>query len=410
MLSDKPHIIVNKKIKVICFDFKFFFEYDNDKKYQYQLLEQMVNNGVKAYPTTEVFNKALLQNMIVQYRVNISHTYHQGIINFTIIVPNPKVLSSFDLEDAFKFFIDCIYNPNVIDNEFNNKCFIREQKYLLERLKHLNDSLYNYGYYQFLDVYDEDDIYKTDAIPNIDKLKKVNSYELYDLYTKIVLNNRALIHVYGNVLEEEIWNLFKKYYPYSFKEFKLDYKTYCYGKVKKEVCQRSEQTTYKQSVLYLGYKVEDMHRRDLPYFQFFRDVMSKHPTNLLFNLLRTDKNLIYSCHSSGSNSYGAFYIEIYLQKEKKEEIRKAIDEVFAKLQDRDFLEETRLKHLKGLKYDLIRDKSSQFYKLNYHIDKMLGFKSLNDIVHDYQRLDIDKFQEFVKRIKLDTIYYLEGEE
>ena len=63
-----------------------------------------------------------------------------------------------------------------------------------------------------------------------------------------------------------------------------------------------------------------------------------------------------------------------------------------------------------MKYDLIRQKDSKYARLSNYINQTLetGY-SLEELYNYYKNLDIDKFVDFLKRVKLDTIYFLRGE-
>ena len=64
-----------------------------------------------------------------------------------------------------------------------------------------------------------------------------------------------------------------------------------------------------------------------------------------------------------------------------------------------------------IKDNVIYKKDSKYYLYDLLINKDIGIGySEEEILNYYQNLDLIKFIDFLKRLKLDTIYYAKGEE
>ncbi len=155
-----------------------------------------------------------------------------------------------------------------------------------------------------------------------------------------------------------------------------------------------------------------MQKEELIYLIFLGDILNL-PIGVepLFNRIRIKNNLVYDIHSSINIFYGVITITTSFENSKKDLILQIIQEEINKLQSLKNIQRYQKKVIKMVKDNVIYKKDSKYYLYDLLINKDIGIGySEEEILNYYQNLDLIKFIDFLKRLKLDTIYYAKGEE
>lgn len=408
--TNLPIVIENNNFDTI--DFVIMFPYKNEFKHIFDLLliKQLVTNTSLEFKTELEFKKEILKNMIINYSVRTIKYNKNLYLEFDLTVPSPKRVKSFSLQKAIDFFINNIYKPNIQDKGFNQYQFNREKDYIDRKIKNNNKQIYRYSYQQFIDICDENGILKNNIYNNLDLLEKTNSKDLYAYYKKLVINNEPLCYVYGDITEEELNKLNNPFFKKEKKDIIIKKDYYLPLIPKKEVKVVEEVKDYNQSALYMAYKVENMTEEDKYLLSLLVNILDCPENDLIFKALRIDNNLVYGSYVNSHMKNGLFYIEAYLNKTSKDKAIEAIKNVLESLKDKNKVETYINKLLVGIKYDLIRKKDSKYAKLSDYINKSLEFTySLEDLYDAYLKITPLDFVNFLNRVKLDTIYFLRGE-
>ena len=305
-----------------------------------------------------------------------------------------------------------ILNPNIEDNAFSKKQFLRELEYFKSYYSDLNSNIDEIIYQDFLKTVNKDLYKKYIKLANLKLLDKIDSIDLFNYYKKNILSNSPLIYVYGNISKKDIDDLLKPYFVYQVKprSFLKDY--FDFPKPRNEVIYLEKKYPKQNNTLYLSYFISDMQKEELIYLIFLGDILNL-PIGVepLFNRIRIKNNLVYDIHSSINIFYGVITITTSFENSKKDLILKIIQEEINKLQSLKNIQRYQKKVIKMVKDNVIYKKDSKYYLYDLLINKDIGIGySEEEILNYYQNLDLIKFIDFLKRLKLDTIYYAKGEE
>lgn len=408
--KNKPYLIEKKDCNTIDFVILFPYKYDKKDMYNIVLLKQLLANTSFDYKTEQDFKKQLLKNMIIDYSVRNLTLNNNLYLEFDLTVPNPKKVKSFNLDKAVTFFINTIYKPNIKNEAFCEKQFNREKDYIKENIQNSLKNIYKYAYQQFINICDDQEVLKNNIYNNLDLLDKTNAKDLYKYYTKLVTNNEPICFIYGDINYNDLENLGNKYFKKDNKEIIVnkDYNAFLIPSEK--IKEKEEVKDYNQSALYMGYKIKNMTEEDQINMFVLCDIIDGSENDLIFKALRIENNLVYTERVNSYSRNGLIFIEAYLNKDSKEKAIKAVKDVFKSLNNKELIKKYINKILVGMKYDLIRQKDSKYARLSNYINQTLetGY-SLEELYNYYKNLDIDKFLDFLKRVKLDTIYFLRGE-
>lgn len=408
--TSTPYIIKNKNYSTITFKLIYNYRYNTGDIVYINLLQHLISNYSKKYKTEQEFKleatKRLIINMGSKKRILNDNLF----LTFTLTVPDPKKVKDFDIENAFSYFYDMIYYPNVSNGQFDKKQFLREKEYIKLSLNESIKKISDFSYQRFISYFDDNGVLKDNMYNNLNLLDEINSKKLYEYYKKIIIDNTPICIVYGDVEKKQIYELYYKYFNNSDKHIIINKNYNCYLKPRVNSQYIEEESNYNQSVLYFGYKIEKMKEKDKIYLSLLCNILCSRETNLIFNTLRLDNNLIYSSDFGCKPTKAMFFIEAYISKKSKNKTINVIDEMFRRIKDKNLIKEYIDKILIGIEYELIESKDFKYFKLNNFIAKKSesGF-TLQDIYNGYKRINIDEFLKFLERVKLDTIYFLRGE-
>lgn len=407
-LKREPYIIKNKYSTI---DFFFIFPALYKKEYMFYLLllKQILVNSSFLYKSETSYKRKLSDLMIIRQSLNNRILNNNLYLEFRLTVPNPKIVKNYDLDSSFSFFINTIYKPNVVGNKFNKKVFEREKNFLKEDILMSLKNVYYESYQKFLNLVDDKGILKDNIYNNLDLIKNANEYELYDVYNELIINNKPIIMVYGDV-DKSIVSLIKKYVNIKNEKVKLniDYYNFLFPREKcKYVIENSK---YNQSILYVAYKVKKMNNNDLIYLNLIKNILGIGAESLIFKTLRVDSGLVYSCSTWCDSITGLLVIETYINNNSNDIVLDKIKNLIDMLKNKEILRKEIDRVLESLKYSVIRKKDNK----NKELDDLIKYKfkfgfTIEKLIEKYSNLDLDLTIDFINRLVLDTVYFYKGD-
>lgn len=407
-LKREPYIIKNKYSTI---DFFFIFPALYKKEYMFYLLllKQILLNSSFLYKNEKLYKRKWEDLMIISESLTNKILNNNLYLEFRLTVPNPKVIKNYDLERAFSFFVNTIYKPNIVGNKFNKKVFERERTFLKEDILMSLKNVYSESYQKFLNLVDDKGILKDNIYNNLDLIKNANEYELYDVYNELIINNKPIIMVYGDV-DKSIVSLIKKYVNIKNEKVKLniDYYNFLFPREKcKYVIENSK---YNQSILYVAYKVKKMNNNDLIYLNLIKNILGIGAESLIFKTLRVDSGLVYSCSTWCDSITGLLVIETYINNNSNDIVLEKIKNLIDMLKNKEILRKEIYRVLESLKYSVIRKKDNKNKKLDDFIKYKFKFGfTIEKLIEKYSNLDLDLTIDFINRLVLDTVYFYKGD-
>ena len=407
--KSSPYLIKNDKFSTI--EFRIFFETKYDKKYIFYLplLRQILLNTSKNYPSEIEYRNAYKENMIISMNMKSIILNENLFFQFSLIVPDPKKVKKYDIEKSFKFFTDMIYNPNVLNEEFNHKQFEREREFLRNDIFNSLKNVNVRAQQSFLNVVDDKGIITENIYNNMNLIEEANPSELYDIYKKTIKENKPIIFVYGNV-DESINDLVGKYINITNEKIKFNKNYNNFLVPFKTIKKVEENSKFNQSILFMAYKIKNMSEEDKIYLSIIKNILSSGTNDLIFNKLRLEENLIYSSHTWCDLKVGLLVVESYINNSSKEKVIKSVKEVIKELKNKEKLNEYLNNLIEDLYYSLIRKKDSRNIVIEDYINEKFefGYKT-DELLKKYKEIKVEDLIAFLDRLKLDTIYFLRGE-
>ncbi len=396
-----------KKFNSITLNIRFLSEFkEEDIEYRI-LLPRMLSSNTVNFKNKIAISKYLESLYGSSFSSSVLRRGNLSIIDFTISFVDPKlILDNKIYNNIFKFLNEIIYNHKAFDEIILNE----ERNLLLDDIKLDNENKFYYAKKNFFKHMFSNEKYGVDLNGNLEKLKNITAFELYEYYKNIFLNDLITINIIGDIKKYTLNYYINKYFKQetNYKLNIIDNENKFTGNVKKIV----EKTNINQNILVVGFRTNIYSNKDLFYpFLVGNGILGGYMHSKLFKNIREKESLCYTISNYQDSYKGILFIESAC---KKEDISKLINLIIKQVEDiknnkfslNDLnmtkrLLENDLKELEDLKLSMV---NRMFYSslldinpdINYAIKKI---KNVNkeDVINAF------------KNVILDTIYILEGE-
>lgn len=408
LIKNKPIFFENKDFKTIQVKVIFPFKKDENDYAMVQILPGLLHLFTNNYTTEKEFAMELDRNLVLACFCINSGIGNTNYFSFNMSVPDTFSIDDNLLDRQFELFSDMIYNPKSKNNKFYEEDVKREVESLRVNMKKLLDDTINYSIIHGKREVDDQGILSSSIYNHLEQIDLINSSNTYKFYLDKVFNNNPLIYVFGNVNKKEITDLCNKYlYRNNFKDYKLNIDSRFYLKTRDTVNNIVEESSFRNSVVSLYYKVKDMTIEDEIYISMIKELLSSGSSRLLNKKLRDENDYVYSSFVISYNHFGVLGIIASINKNNVDDVVLKIKEVINELKNEDVVNEV-LDNIKDRKriglIRLLDDKSSLFQD---YITKDFGVDlSSSEFYEKLNKINAHDISLFVDRLVLDTIYFL----
>lgn len=342
--------------------------------------------------------------------VVISNNICNNVIttNFDIEILQDKYTEEGLTKKAIDNFFDFIFNPNIVNGEFEEKNYnlvITSIKDYFEREK---DNKRRYAIDNAYNLFGEGYL-KYNPNGKIEDLKKVTRKNMVTYYQELIKKGNASIWAIGNFNDDEMLEIIN-----SNVENKL-YKNsinYIDGNFTEKTKLKTGEDVEKnnQSILVMIYKIINMTQRErnviLP---VFNRILGEGNNSKLFKNVREKNSLCYDIRSSASREESVITISSGITGENKDKVVKLVEEEIKEIQKGNIKEEFE----EAIKF---RNRAlKQFEDSNSIIlyikqgNIFFGSEDLEKRKESLKTVNIDEIIELSKKVHLSTIYMLKGE-
>lgn len=412
-IATNPIFIKNENFQTILINVIYPYQ-ENEKELAKQtLLPSMLAYMNEKYPTEDTFQKALKENYILSYSTRQITIGTTAAFNFHLEIPDKKTLKEDLLEEQIKLLYNTIYHPKTENLGFDNFELKREKENLKLKIRNSEKSFKSYLNYKTAKLVDSEGIFSRSLIDHQSQIDEVTPQNLYDYWKEKIVNNNPIIFIMGNINEEEITSIIKRYFINIIEKkqyLKTDYIHYL-PPYRKEPQKIIEEKEFKDSALSLIYKIKDKKQEDNILLSLIHNLLTSLSSRLLNKKLRDEYNLIYSSEVSFYPNYGLFKITVYINPKNKDIAEEKIKEVMNSLKDEKAIKPLLEKIKERRRINLIKSLDNKYSIMNDCIFKKLKIdytsKESYELLKEKTAKDIT---EFINKLSLDTVYFLKEKE
>ena len=331
-------------------------------------------------------------------------------ISFTLDFVNPKYTDGKYMHLSLDFLKEVLLNPNVENGEFNKEYFEIIKKDAIANVKNIKDNPNLFASIEYAKIMYKGTPSSYSSIPSLEDIESVTPKKLYDFYESLFDGTFKLdICILGEI-DDSIIEILNNYFGFiksSTKKLNFHIKS----KFENDVVEKIDSLPFNQSKLYIGYKLDSMSYHEFNHvLRVYNTILGTMNDSILFNIVREENSLCYSIGSYVTRYNQSLTVYAGINKKNYDKTIELIKKCVNDMSDRKVLERL---------FDSAK-KLINTYLNNYYDDSIaqinryytMEFESLEDIETTREKINevtIDEVIEISKKIHLNTIYMLKGD-
>lgn len=371
-----------------------------------KLLGDFVCDKSLLYDTDKKKYLALIDNYLLSCNGRVLFLGDSPFLEFRLSFPSYNSLGTDVLRDVLLFIKDIIYNALPFDDDR-----VKEVSSIIKGNidRGFKDAFWYYDYMNDK-IIDEDNFLVSSVTLNPSLLDDVNGDNLFSFY-KNIIKNPPFIFLAGDIEEGSIDIIKDVFLDGKICDISFDkrYNHFC-KRINDNVNVIREVTSFKTSSVYYNYKVKNMEgTRDRVLLSAVGRLISSSDSDVLFNTLREENNLVYRCNSSVYGNFGCLVIKSFTDKKNIDLVCSLYKDVIDKVSDVNYIESKLPLFIERSSVAIKLKKESIWNILFTFIDKFFEFDMDDylDILKDITPMEISSFIK--NRLILTDIYIGEGD-
>ncbi len=405
------HIINTDRFKTILLSVIFSNEFNKKDIPYLNLLTKNLISSTKKYKTSS--SLAILGEELYGSSISASSSINGNIERMMISLEflNPKYTEESMIKESIFFLDECLFNPNINNNRFENNYYEINKNSIINSLKSIKDNAYSYAFIKFKNEMFKGTPISYNLYNDIEKINDIKNEDVYNFYLKTIESSKIDIFLIGNITNE---NDYIKYLDKMFlnknnsfnKKLKMEINEF--NSIKNTI---KETRKFSQSQLFIGYTFKDLTDYEKEYvLSFYNGILGGVNNSLLFTEVRENNSLCYSIDSFVTRDPYSIIIETEIDKNNYEKTLKLIDDVINKMKDKKVIETLFNTTKENINTSLNNFYDNPLTMLEHYYKK--EFKNLDDIElrrEKYMNVTVDDILKLGKKIHKNIIYFLEGD-
>ena len=404
------NVIKTNNFKTVRVEVKFRNVVKKEEITLRNLLKMVLIESTKKFDTERKF---VIESEEL-YDLKLSSTSSR-VGNFTTLSFNLTFLNEEYTEKglhnkSLDFLMEVLFNPNVSNNKFDslsfNNCVNKLEKSIMGRkdnktkysifalLQHMGDYAYSYDQYGYLS-----------------DLKNIDEAKLYEYYKKVLMNDLVDVYVIGNVDSNEI----KEYFINNFKinSFKKEKMNVLIDEVlpRKRVKVFKEEDAVNQTKIAIGLRFNDVSEYERKYVLYvYNEILGGSGNSLLFDTVREKNSLAYYINSIAQGYDNLLIIYTGIDKDRVDLGLKLIKKTIKDIEKGEFTSDMFNNAINMITSSLKLSLETQPSVINnYYAMNILNSDHINTRISKFEKVTKEDVINFSKKIKMDTIFLLEGD-
>jgi len=413
----KIYKINNKKFKGIFISLNYTMKVTKEELSQTAVLASILSKSSKKYKNQSEIEKYLFKLYGANFDVNVQKIGDLYDLEFKIGFVNKKYLpNNIDVfEDCLKFLYEIIYNPNLVDNEFENGIVEREKMAILERVKQRKDNKIMYGILKTEELLCKDKVSGYYLFGDEKIIPSITNSDIYQRYLNVINNSCITIIVSGNLegydnIDEKFNEIFFEKLDTKFarNDLIVDEKDFI-----NELNESEEIQDTNQSVITYGLKIKDLKADDFYAINMYNAILGGTASSKLFQNFREKESLAYTVRSRYYRFKNFIIIYAGIKKEDYEKAKIVIEDQLNQILKCEVTNEEFNAAKESLLSDLIEWEDNKIAIAKMFFSNLFAFKdstvTIDEMYKKMSKVTLEDVVDVAKRIQIEQIYFLRGE-
>ncbi|EHJ52434.1 EF-P 5-aminopentanol modification-associated protein YfmF [Streptococcus macacae] len=413
-LAQDVYLHLNKmiKFKTNHITFRFSGVFNSKTVARRVLVAQMLATSNNTYPSFQLFKKKLADLYGVQLSTNISTKGLVHIIDIDISFLSDSFLpeGSSLLEETVAFLREVLFNPLVAVEHYQTKTFETEKTNLMRYLDSDKEDPFYYSYLELQKLFFKEKTIPFSKYASADLVEAENSYTAYQEFQKMLREDRIDIFVLGDFDKYHALQLFEEF-PLVDRQTNLQFNyRQGYSNIANEKIERKEN---QQSILQLGYYSPIAYGEEDYYpLLILNGILGGYPHSKLFTEIRESAGLSYNIGSRLDVYRGLLHIYAGIDSKQRPQTLQLVNKQMSDLKlgriSSHLVSQTKRMLLSSA--HLSKDNPKSLIEVMYN-QQIFGAKSLtlSQWIDKIDKVSKDDISRVASLIKLQSIYFLEGE-
>ncbi len=410
--SFRIHTIKTDKFKNCSMEIMFRDKLEKEKITKDNMLVDMLMHSSKRYPTRRDVNIELENLYSSSLRGFATRLGNSVMLSFVLDFLNPKYCEEGYLEDVLAMPFSMLLEPNIKDGEFDKRSFNIVKNRIKSDIESIKENATKYAFRRSLINMDEDSPTSYYMVGYMDDLEDITPSSLVDNYHNVLDNYTCDIFVIGNLDMDRVVSIIKDQFvnkTIKAKELRL----YVDNNVRKKSISVVESGKYEQDSFIMIYNLDNLDKRETDFVLHLYNVIlgSSGLTSKLYRYLREENSLCYNVSSIYQKYDKLLMIYSGIDGKDKDKCIKLVNKAMDEMLNGDFT----LEELENAKKTVISSikmgEDTQGGIINNFLFNYLDDLPLYDErVKIFKSVTKEEIMNVAKKVKLNTIYLLEGED
>lgn len=408
------HVIPTNKYKTVRILVRFSAPLTTETSSKRSLLASLMETNSLNFPDQTALSKKLSELYGASFGIGVSRNGNEHYFTLGMNIINDKLVPSgiSVLESAAEFLKEIIFAPHIIDGAFETDTFLREKENLIEYIESIFDDKQTYASLSLQNLFfARSNNQKTPSFGRTEDIEKETANSIADYYHHMIANDKVDIIVIGDVAEGYVARCFKDFgfEDRSYESGPLFYKQ----SLDNVIRQKTEQLPVVQSKLNLAYHCDIYYYDDL-YFALmvFNGLFGGFPHSKLFLNVREKHSLAYYASSSVEPFRGLLTVQTGIDGKNREKVLRLVNEQLKEMAtgkvSKEYLEQTKVMLINQFLLSLDNQRALQeqaFLKIKVPQADI----TQDEWVKRIQDVTIEDIKTVAKHVKLQAVYFMEGE-
>lgn len=410
--SYKIHTIKTDKFKNCSMEIMFRNNLIKEEITENNMLVDMLMHSSKKYPKRRDIAIELENLYSSSVRGFSTRLGNSIMLSFVLDFLNPRYCDEGYLEEVISLPFELLLNPNVDNLEFDRRSFNIIKNRIKSDIESLKENASRYAFRRSLTLMDKDSPSSYYMTGYLSDLENITPSSLVDTYHRMLNDYICDIYIIGNLDMDKVVQLIKdKFKIKTIKDYKVN--LYVDNKIRKKNLDICETGNYEQDSLVMIYNLDNLNKKERDYvIQLYNIILgSGGLTSKLYKYLREENSLCYIVSSMYQKYDGLLLIYSGIDKIDKNKCLKLINKALQEMINGDFTDEE-LDNAKKAVISSIKmsEDTNGGIINNYLFNELDNLPLYDERVKEFKKISKKDVIEVAKKVKLNTIYLLSGED
>lgn len=404
------HLIKNNRFKTINVDVYFSSIFSKNDIPYINLLTKILIYSTKKYNTKNklAIESENLYNALISSKFITVGNLEGILIDLEFI--NPLFTEENMYEKTFEFLNEIIFNPNIKDNLFDEEIFRLIKENFVREVQSFRDKPDIISYENYANIMYKGTSGEYSLLGNIEDYEKITNESLFSFYKKLLNEFKVDIVVLGEFQDEKVIFIINKIFKKINSQYKKIKTLYIKSKIKDKVLVKKEEYKFNQSILYMGYKFDDLSEYEINYvLSIYNVILGTMNNSILFTKVREENSYCYNISSFVSKYNTSLTITSGINKKNYNKVVEKIKECMKMMSDKKVVNRL-LKTAIKTANTYLNDYYDNIYSImeHYYLNEFEKQDEIEIRRVMYNKITSEDIIKLNKKIHLDTIYFMEG--